>query len=97
MSTSYTIAGLLTSTERTRPTTPQNISSITTSARTKLRKGRARAVRYRKRSTMARTMRAISDIRPNWLRSEEHTSELQSPDHLVCRLLLEKKNDSRDN
>src|SRR5258708_33752159 len=25
------------------------------------------------------------------LRSEEHTSELQSPDHLVCRLLLEKK------
>src|SRR5258708_21410415 len=31
---------------------------------------------------------------PEWpasLRSEEHTSELQSPDHLVCRLLLEKK------
>src|SRR5258708_25032823 len=26
-----------------------------------------------------------------WIRSEEHTSELQSPDHLVCRLLLEKK------
>src|SRR5258708_28232537 len=25
------------------------------------------------------------------LRSEEHMSELQSPDHLVCRLLLEKK------
>src|SRR6476660_10573009 len=35
-------------------------------------------------------------VRPfsRWLlhpRSEEHTSELQSPDHLVCRLLLEKK------
>src|SRR5258708_36547409 len=29
------------------------------------------------------------NLRP--LRSEEHTSELQSPDHLVCRLLLEKK------
>src|SRR5258708_27148314 len=30
---------------------------------------------------------------PYWriIRSEEHTSELQSPDHLVCRLLLEKK------
>src|SRR5258708_18269342 len=32
---------------------------------------------------------------PGWdrtpRRSEEHTSELQSPDHLVCRLLLEKK------
>src|SRR5258708_11270226 len=29
---------------------------------------------------------------PHPLRSEEHTSELQSPGHLVCRLLLEKKN-----
>src|SRR5258708_16219622 len=33
---------------------------------------------------------------PGWSRrgrrSEEHTSELQSPDHPVCRLLLEKKN-----
>src|SRR5258708_9507185 len=28
---------------------------------------------------------------PFFGRSEEHTSELQSPDHLVCRLLLEKK------
>src|SRR5690348_17619998 len=32
---------------------------------------------------------AIARLRP---RSEEHTSELQSPVHLVCRLLLEKKN-----
>src|SRR5258708_9015949 len=30
-----------------------------------------------------------------WKRSEEHTSELQSPDHLVCRLLLEKKKINR--
>src|SRR5258708_14334643 len=29
------------------------------------------------------------------VRSEEHTSELQSPDHLVCRLLLEKKKKKR--
>src|SRR2546422_3500771 len=29
------------------------------------------------------------------MRSEEHTSELQSRLHLVCRLLLEKKNDPR--
>src|SRR5947208_6835353 len=29
-------------------------------------------------------------------RSEEHTSELQSPDHLVCRLLLEKKKKEQD-
>src|SRR5258708_28824381 len=33
--------------------------------------------------------------KPDDQRSEEHTSELQSPDHLVCRLLLEKKNRSR--
>src|SRR5438552_7096450 len=30
-------------------------------------------------------------------RSEEHTSELQSPDHLVCRLLLEKKKKKKKN
>src|SRR5690625_7038705 len=30
--------------------------------------------------------------RPQFQRSEEHTSELQSRGHLVCRLLLEKKN-----
>src|SRR5258708_22381887 len=34
---------------------------------------------------LGRSLRAPSG------RSEEHTSELQSPDHLVCRLLLEKK------
>src|SRR5258708_11269605 len=33
--------------------------------------------------------RSPASQRPS--RSEEHTSELQSPDHLVCRLLLEKK------
>src|SRR5258708_22352581 len=35
----------------------------------------------------------VSDLAPQGgdPRSEEHTSELQSPDHLVCRLLLEKK------
>src|SRR5258708_14375668 len=33
---------------------------------------------------------------PTRSRSEEHTSELQSPDHLVCRLLLEKKKKTAD-
>src|SRR5256885_12199982 len=33
----------------------------------------------------------LSEVRTH-LRSEEHTSELQSPCNLVCRLLLEKKN-----
>src|SRR5207244_10972588 len=35
-------------------------------------------------------VRATFSIRSWARRSEEHTSELQSPDHLVCRLLLEK-------
>src|SRR5437870_7608408 len=38
-------------------------------------------------------LRALAaDGDPGALRSEEHTSELQSRGHLVCRLLLEKKN-----
>src|SRR5258708_21813225 len=32
-----------------------------------------------------------ASVPTSYIRSEEHTSELQSPDHLVCRLLLEKK------
>src|SRR5947208_7605878 len=40
----------------------------------------------------APTAKAIPSSNESWeARSEEHTSELQSPDHLVCRLLLEKK------
>src|SRR5258708_30801548 len=39
------------------------------------------------RLASGRRYEAMSELR----RSEEHTSELQSPDHLVCRLLLEKK------
>src|SRR5438552_10405239 len=53
------------------------------------------------RSPPAPFVRTSIDLHPNGSRnpsdhcqrqrSEEHTSELQSPDHLVCRLLLEKK------
>src|SRR5207244_13624291 len=35
--------------------------------------------------------RRAVEVARRLVRSEEHTSELQSPDHLVCRLLLEKK------
>src|SRR5258708_30909007 len=38
-----------------------------------------------------RVPRAVDRGERQHVRSEEHTSELQSPDHLVCRLLLEKK------
>src|SRR5258708_19326683 len=58
----------------------------------------------------SRSATSISDIAPRrnsipgsravpsgcTARSEEHTSELQSPDHLVCRLLLEKKKNTRE-
>src|SRR5258708_8333332 len=37
------------------------------------------------------TKQHLVDLAGLAVRSEEHTSELQSPDHLVCRLLLEKK------
>src|SRR5207244_7623296 len=37
------------------------------------------------------TYRVVLRFSSAMMRSEEHTSELQSPDHLVCRLLLEKK------
>src|SRR3989454_4710878 len=36
-----------------------------------------------------------SDLQGDWSRSEEHTSELQSPCNLVCRLLLEKKKEAQ--
>src|SRR5438552_7559078 len=44
-------------------------------------------------SRVARSERRLprEDASAPTRRSEEHTSELQSPDHLVCRLLLEKK------
>src|SRR5690348_17429020 len=48
----------------------------------------AGAVAVRARRTRRRSGRFAAR---DHLRSEEHTSELQSPVHLVCRLLLEKK------
>src|SRR5258708_11516582 len=42
-------------------------------------------------SEKRRGLTTLRESRIRSRRSEEHTSELQSPDHLVCRLLLEKK------
>src|SRR3712207_7575247 len=48
------------------------------------------------RTTRAsRPTRPAGSTSPSWTRSEEHTSELQSRQYLVCRLLLEKKKSSR--
>src|SRR5258708_19105405 len=49
------------------------------------------APRIRIKITLPKSTAQLRDA----MRSEEHTSELQSPDHLVCRLLLEKKKNSR--
>src|SRR3712207_8392325 len=48
--------------------------------------------------TVAVAPRGVScfEIAPTSTRSEEHTSELQSRQYLVCRLLLEKKKINRD-
>src|SRR3712207_7534070 len=43
------------------------------------------------RAPPARPVRAVARSLPEPTRSEEHTSELQSRQYLVCRLLLEKK------
>src|SRR5258708_17746839 len=45
----------------------------------------------RVRHPLAARLPTPADLAAINSRSEEHTSELQSPDHLVCRLLLEKK------
>src|SRR5205807_5795466 len=44
--------------------------------------------------TCGRLENAVPSYSPAGFRSEEHTSELQSPCNLVCRLLLEKKNEA---
>src|SRR3712207_8453218 len=53
--------------------------------------GRRRERAARERDPAVQTLGPIL----RWLRSEEHTSELQSRQYLVCRLLLEKKASNR--
>src|SRR5437879_8977377 len=66
----------------------------TTLFRSRGRSVTGRTIRGRKRRARAR-MHRVSSLLPGRQmaagRSEEHTSELQSPMYLVCRLLLEKK------
>src|SRR5258708_24690506 len=56
-----------------------------------VRTGKPEASRRRGRPTENALIGWILVVGLTLVRSEEHTSELQSPDHLVCRLLLEKK------
>src|SRR2546430_6039018 len=47
-------------------------------------------------SSLAPGLRELEQIPETLLRSEEHTSELQSQSNLVCRLLLEKKKTNKN-
>src|SRR5205823_11994235 len=70
------------------------ISHSTKPATARLARGQRFIVRFRSVSTariVSRTMATAPGERRRRLRSEEHTSELQSLAYLVCRLLLEKK------
>src|SRR5258708_3232197 len=71
------------------PISPLGSSSSTASGRTRGFASCSRCSGPRRRSTSMRSTRNRASSHS--LRSEEHTSELQSPDHLVSRLLLEKK------
>src|SRR6266498_4175877 len=73
------------SSSRTSTSTPA-ISSISSTTLSRFLASRIAAV-----ATVLTVSAPISSAS----RSEEHTSELQSRPHLVCRLLLEKKNDPR--
>src|SRR5438552_4992611 len=67
--------------------TPRDIPSFPTRRSSDLAEhhGHARAL------ASGKLVRVYAAEFPGGKRSEEHTSELQSPDHLVCRLLLERK------
>src|SRR3712207_8328934 len=67
----------------------RSFSRPTVSASTRSHSSDARPMRVMKRSIISYS--ASASVRSNDWRSEEHTSELQSRQYLVCRLLLEKK------
>src|SRR5438552_4276842 len=73
----------------TRSATPLNASRDSLSPATPLRPSVISSVPSALNSKTWWSPRSVTQTCP--ARSEEHTSELQSPDHLVCRLLLEKK------
>src|SRR5947208_12354183 len=68
-----------------------------TAAPDRRRTGRASTPRSRNAPQHGSPPRGTPPGSSRRTRSEEHTSELQSPDHLVCRLLLEKKKKNKKN
>src|SRR5258708_22006500 len=78
----------------THRTTPRKTGAPASTASIARLRGLRKTFRSSERNSRSQC-RTGAACRPG-LRSEEHTSELQSPDHLVCRLLLEKKNKTED-
>src|SRR5207244_9520193 len=76
-------------------TTPPVSTRSVSSRRTSHSSRRAACPKHRQVLWISRRDRSPPIHRRTCSRSEEHTSELQSPDHLVCRLLLEKKKRNR--
>src|SRR5438876_1669614 len=74
----------------TRRPPSSTLFPYTTLFRSPARCGRSRAPTWARRHRTADPAAHTGHLAPG-VRSEEHTSELQSPVHLVCRLLLEKK------
>src|SRR5256885_8845775 len=66
------------------PVTPGPTTALTKTASSRPGKSHAKA-------STAKSTESNGTVRHTVKRSEEHTSELQSPCNLVCRLLLEKK------
>src|SRR5207244_4627403 len=76
------------------PTTETYTLSLHDALPISARPSRSRVSRFCRTPHRSSTSVRSSPRRPRVPRSEEHTSELQSPDHLVCRLLLEKKKET---
>src|SRR5438094_5211391 len=76
-------------------------STVRESSTSSLSPSSRRCSRYRRRASLASTQQRLGAIKDlvgdiTQRRSEEHTSELQSPYDLVCRLLLEKKKKTKN-
>src|SRR5690606_41544912 len=78
---------------RSRPATPGSAGWSPACPRNSRCRCGSRQRRCSTRSARDRRKRPKCAPRPRGRRSEEHTSELQSREDLVCRLLLEKKKD----
>src|SRR5438552_8917549 len=81
-----------------RPGSKTGLADVFPHVHTMVRQ-RRNHVRVGRRNSIFKRVDELQKRKFSWPgndRSEEHTSELQSPDHLVCRLLLEKKKNSHN-